>query len=247
MEKDADKQFPAPGGALDALDGELPGLLRTAQPSPPDLDALFRELEQRVAAERGLRAWLRARPTALRTGLAWSAVAAVAAVVALAFRRPDMAVYPPARMAAALLVLGAGFAISLLLALRPLQRPGVPARTVALATSAVLVGVLVLYGLPPAHLAHPSSLHEPGLSVLLRAIPCLAIGMAIGGAFYGLLALLDRGGSRRAPVVAVAAGLAANLALQLHCPVTAPLHMIVGHLGVALLLLAGAVLLVRCR
>jgi hypothetical protein len=159
-----------------------------------------------------------------------------------------MAVYPAARMAAALLVLGAGFAISLLLALRPLQRPGVPGRTVVLAISAVLVGVLVLYGLPAAHLAHPSSLHEPGaLSVLRRAIPCLAIGVAIGVAVYGLLALLDRGGSRRAPVMAIAAGLAANLALQLHCPITAPLHMIVGHLGVALLLLAGAVLIARRR
>jgi hypothetical protein len=98
--------------------------------------------------------------------------------------------------------------------------------------------------MPPAHTVHPASLHAEGWPALLqRATPCLAIGLAIGALFYGVLALLDRGGSYRAPAMAVASGLAANLALQLHCPVTAPLHMVVGHLGVALLLVAAALFL----
>lgn len=243
MVKDADEERPAAGETRDAFEPELSHLLRASEAAPSDLDTLYRRLEQEVAAERGVRAWLRARSSALRATLAWAVVAAFAGASALAFGRPDLDVYPTVRMAAVLLVIGAGVGVSIFLALRPLQRPTVPVRVVAAATSAALLGVLVMYALPAAHTAHPASLQLPGWAALLqRAIPCLAIGLAIGALIYGVLALLDRGGTSRAPAMAVAAGLGANLALQLHCPVTAPLHMVVAHLGVALLLVAAALL-----
>jgi hypothetical protein len=243
MDKEPDEPVQPEGAARDAWEAELP-LLREAEPSPADLDALFRQCEQSVTAERGLRAWLRARSTAQRRALASAVAVAFAALASFAFGRPDMDVYPAARMAAVLIALAAGVALSLQLAMRPLHRPALSARAAATAVAATLLGVLLLYALPAAHSAHPASLHAEGWQVLLqRATPCLAIGLAIGAVFYGVLALLDRGGSYRAPAMAAAAGLAANLSLQLHCPVTAPLHMVVGHLGVALLLVAAALLL----
>jgi len=226
----------------DLLGREVPELLRKAEPPPGDLDALYAQVTHSVAAERGLRAWLRARSTGTRALLATSVIALLVVRSATAFQRPDLGVYPDARMAAVLLVIGAGLSLLLALALRPLQRPAPPAWALVAATAGALLAVLAAYAMPAAHRAHPASLQPPGwLPLLQRALPCLVIGVVLGAVVYAVLVLFDRGGSRRALVTAAASGLAANLVLHLHCPVTEPMHMVLGHLGVAVFLIALAV------
>jgi hypothetical protein len=216
--------------------GPLPG-------APPDLDELFALVEQRLAEERGVRAWLRSRSTAVRIALSLASLALLAAPMALAWARPDLAVYPVFRLGLGMLVIIALLALQLLLVLRPLSRPPLPAWASQAAIASALVGLVVLYALPPAHLAHPASLQPPGWPALIeRALPCLGFGLAFGLVSYGLLRLFDRGGTRatrRALLAAAYGGLVANLLLLLHCPVTAPAHLLVGHLGVAVLLLLG--------
>jgi hypothetical protein len=242
MDKEAHNRPHGGASEDDLLGPELPQLLRKAEPPPGDLDALYAQLTGSVAAERGLRAWLRARSTGTRALLATSVMALLAVLSATVFQRPDLGVYPGARMAGVLLVIGAGVTLLLALALRPLQRPAPPAWALALATAGALLALLAAYAMPAAHLAHPASLQAPGLLPLLqRALPCLVIGVVLGGVVYAALVSLDRGGSRRALATAAASGLAANLVLHLHCPVTEPMHMVLGHLGVAVFLIAAAV------
>ena len=103
-----------------------------------------------------------------------------------------------------------------------------------------------LYLMPVAHTDPLASAQPQGAgAVLLRALPCLGVGMSI--ALIGSIALraFDRGGSRALVLLASAGGVAANLLLLLHCPLTAPAHLLLGHLGVLLLVVAGALLLAR--
>ena len=127
------------------------------------------------------------------------------------------------------------------LALRPLSRPALDSRAVARALGWVTLVLAGLYVMPAAHTDHPASLQQPGAwAVVLRALPCLVVGAMIAlGAVLALLAF-DRGGSRRAVLLAGAGSIAANLLLLLHCPMTAPVHMLVGHLGVLVLVVAAA-------
>jgi hypothetical protein len=106
--------------------------------------------------------------------------------------------------------------------------------------------LLLLYSLPAAHTAHPASIQAAGLGpLLMRALPCLLVGSAVAAGTFLLLRAFDRGATRSAPLCAACAGLYANFLLQLHCSVTTPAHMLLGHLGVALLAFAWALVLGR--
>ena len=83
--------------------------------------------------------------------------------------------------------------------------------------------------------------------MIWAALRCLLIGSAVAAGMYAVLRGLDRGGSRRLLLMAACAGLAANLMLQLHCPKTAPLHLLLGHLGVVGVCFAAAWMLGRER
>jgi hypothetical protein len=230
-----------------ALEAELSALARTAE-DLPDLDGLFAGLQSRVARERGPRAWLRSRSTPVRLGIALGAAVALASPAAFGIVRPDIAVYPAGRMALALLSIGALLVLSLVLALRPLQRSTLADPLGRAAVGAALLWLCGLYLLPAAHNAHAASVSPTGLAPAFgRALPCMVIGLLLGLPFLALLASLGRGGVRRGVLLAVTAGLLANFLLQLLCPVTAPLHMLLGHLGVAVLLLAGALGFDRAR
>src|SRR5262245_17336629 len=85
------------------LRDEVTHLVSEAAPPVPDFGELRGALHQKMAAERGLRAHLRSRPTPVRIAIAGGAVLAVAAVSALAALRPDIGVYPLERMAAIVL------------------------------------------------------------------------------------------------------------------------------------------------
>ena len=221
-----------------ALRGPLPG-----QPvAPPDLDGLFAAIDTDLQREHGLSAWLRARSTSERLLLAGSASAAVLLAVYAWFVRPDLAVYPTGRMTAVVLIAVSALATSLALALRPTQRPAAPSWAAPSVAGLGLLGLLAVYLMPALPVLDPSHLQAPGVEAALhRALPCFGIGLVVAGALYALWTLLDRGGARRGLAAAAAAGLTANLALQLHCPITAPAHLLLGHLGVALVILGAAI------
>jgi hypothetical protein len=216
------------------------GLPRVA---PPDLDELFAGVEQQLAGERGVRAWLRSRSTGARLAFCAASLALLVAAVALGWARPDLAVYPVFRLAIGMLVIVVMLGVQLALALRSLSRPPLPAWVSPAAIAGAPIALVALYGLPAPHASHPASVQAPGWQALIsRALPCLTFGLIFALASYALLRALDRGGTdptRRALLAAAYGGLVANLLLMLHCPITATDHLMVGHLGVAVLLLLG--------
>lgn len=212
-----------------------------AAPEPlelPDLAAIQAEVAREIAAEQGVRAGLRALSTPRRVLLALAPLCALAGITLWVRPRVDLAVYPGARMALVLGVVGALVLLSLLFGLWSLAWRPLPESVRKLAVALAPITLLVLYALPPAHTAHPASLQAEGpLALITRALPCLLVGSALAAGAFFLVRAFDRGGRRASWLLAACAGLYANLLLQLHCSVTAPAHMLLGHLGVALLAL----------
>jgi hypothetical protein len=203
---------------------------------------MFASLAEDVKREHGLAAWMRSRSTGARVAVLAGAASAIVLVAFAAFTRPDLAVYPVGRMAGVAAVAGLGLVASLLFSLRPTHEPAPPSWAVPWVAALGLGGLAAVYVLPALPAIDPAHVQAPGFAaVLQRAAPCLGIGLVITLSLVALWALLDRGGARRGLAAAAAAGLTANLALQLHCPVTAPGHLLVGHLGAALVILGVAV------
>ena len=237
----SDPTRPEASAAEPTLDPELSRALRQAPGAPPELEALFASLEQEVQRERGLPAFLRSRSTVVRNALLASVAGAVVLLAYLAFARPDLSAYPLGRMATVLAIAGLGAFASLRLALRPVYQAPAPSWLLPLIASLSLCGLAAVYMMPALPALDAAHVPEPGLDAALHlAAPCLGIGLLITLGLVGLWWLLDRGGARRGLAAAAAAGLTANLALQLHCPITAPGHLLLGHLGVALVILGVA-------
>ena len=210
-----------------------------SRPDPvalPDFAALEAELGRELEKERGLTAELRALSTPRRLSLLLGTFVALALTTYLVRPRLDLAIYPAARMALILCVVGVLVMSSALVALWPLSYRPLPPLLRKLAVALGPLSLLALYSLPAAHTAHPASLQAEGFAALfVRALPCLLIGSGVAASAFLLLRALDRGALSVSLVFAACAGLYANFLLQLHCSVTAPEHMLLGHLGVALL------------
>lgn len=206
-----------------------------------DLDGMYAAVSADLARESGLRGWLRARSTVVRGVGALGLVAVLCAVVALGFARPDLGSYPLPRLALSVSAMASLMIASLALALRPLQRPALPSWAAKAAVGGSLLVLAALYLLAP--LEAPSTALDS--ATLRPALGCLGVGLLLGVPIYGALLLLDRGGSPRALPMAIAAGLAANLVLHIHCPSAEPTHLMLGHFGAAALLLAAIALQVR--
>jgi len=234
---------------LTADGGRLAGALRDLPAEEGlDLEAAWSGLGARLAAERGPRAWLASRPTWARFGLAAAVLLVVGVVNGLAMERPDLAVYPPARLALTCAAFGALALLGVALALRPLQRP--PLRAGLAGAIAVGAGVAVPLGLaalPVAHADHPACASAEGAAFWLESSRCLVYGLVIGfGVLLGV-ALLDRSprpllGRATCLLAGAAGGLAANLALQLHCPVTGRAHLLASHATIGALVIGGYLL-----
>lgn len=196
-----------------------------------DLDGLYRELEGQVRREQGPRAWLRERSTPVRGTIALGTITALTVAVWLSWARPDLGSYPGWHMALTLGAIGAVLVCALAIGLRPLHMPEAPAWLSRLVLGGGLVLLFAVYMLPAG--AHAAT-HGDGLpGVLHGAWKCFGTGAVLGLPVYVLLRLLDRGSSPYGVATALAAGLSANLLLQLHCPNSAPQHMVLGHLTVA--------------
>jgi hypothetical protein len=216
------------------------GSAPSAQSGFSPTDALARA-ERNLEAERGLGAWLASRPTLQRWLFALAGVV-VALGVGLAARRADLGVYPQLRLA---LELGLPLALILLTLaawLRPLYRPPPRVDLRPLWLLLILATPLAQALLPQAHAAHAASLAGAGTDLVARAVGCLLWGVIVGLP-AGLLALgLGRDGraarffgrsacffGRYSLLAAALGGAAGVLSLQLHCPLTARMHLVVGH------------------
>lgn len=232
-----------------------PALVRaldSPDPAGADLGPLKAALARRLERERGPLAWLRSRATPVRIVLALAAALVTLVAVLLLTPRADLATYPTGRMALALIPMLAGLAWLANDALRPMHLPPATRLRIGLALGAGLLIPLGLAIMPQAHTAHPASLVGMGEDFWPRAVACFVFGLITGLPVLVIAQLADRGGGwlGRLLLALAVAGLAGNLALQLHCPITHPAHLLAGHasVGVALVLvMAGPLFWLRAR
>lgn len=217
-------------------------------PSEQALAQLLSGLKSELSHERGLKAWLRSRPSALRAALLFGVIGSIGLLHVGRLLRPDAAVYPAGRLGLELCVLGLIAIASVVVGLRPYFKTNAPlALTVGVAAIAVLTPVVSI-ALGPAHTAHDASLAGVGHALLPRAFGCLMYGLVFALP-VGLVAwLVDRGPAARSAVpFAGAATIGANLALWLHCPITHGSHIALGHVPLGFCLFAAALLVWRYR
>ncbi|HEX3776944.1 MAG TPA: hypothetical protein VHV51_20870 [Polyangiaceae bacterium] len=211
--------------------------------SIPERGAAFAPLSSALAAEHGLRAFLRSRPTRTRW-LTCLGLAAASLCAELARRRIPLSTLPASRLAFALLLL-ALFALVTHSALWPSSIE----RRAARLQSALALGAWCLPCMlclaPDAHASD-----DLGHGFALRSFGCFAYGSALAAPSFALLWALDRSVHVSFRVLALAAGMVALLAntiLILHCPVTERAHLIVGHFSIGLVWFAAVYLAERWR
>ncbi len=217
----------------------------------PALQQLLESTVARVDGERGLRAWLRCRPTRLRWLIALTVAAVVPLMVALASRRPDVGVYPGFRMALEIAALALAAGGMLVVALWPMQRAPARGRQLALMLAAVVLPILA--SLPAAHHADPRSLAGAGDDLFARAAGCFAYAVvtALPAALAARLLRRDASGSTAVELAfAFGAALVGGLAVYLHCPIVHGVHIWLGHVPVLVPFVAWAAVValrLRCR
>jgi hypothetical protein len=202
--------------------------------------ALWGELERELGEETGARAWLRSRPTRLRTALAFGGVLVVAALGLRHLRANWDALSTPVLAAWLLAFVGAA-ALALRVALpvwdgQDAHKQRLLAAAFGLPLVYGCVGALSFGGAP--FVATP---------FFRSALSCFLYGSLLSLPLVALVWLLDRGAGSRSRLFAGAAacGLAANAALLLHCPATDPAHLLAGHGTIGLCLALVAWLFVR--
>ncbi len=194
----------------------------------PNDDERFAALEAALDAPPTLRARVSAWSTPRRQALLLAASTLVPLVITLTWLRVDWAVYPAPRLAAELLLLASLILLVGWRLLRPLFLPPLPlwVRPLLLLAALALLPLLALA--PLAHQAHPASLDGTGARLLPAAAICLGLGLGWGLPAAGIAFLLDRAPGVSA-LALVLGGLTGTLALQLHCPMVAPGHLLLGH------------------
>jgi len=204
--------------------------------SAEGLDDLFSGIEKRIGRERGITALLRSRSTPARLfiGAVWIAV--LVTWCAVSMPRTRFAPIPVERFVLVLTVLSVLGAVLLRAGLRPAQTPAPSDRTVLLGVAAGLLFPVATAFLPAGLHAFD---HYVQYTKTQATIGCFVIGAVTGALVVLLLRALDRTahGTRGSSLLAaVTGGVAGNLALELHCPVTAPSHILLGHATVGLVL-----------
>ncbi len=207
---------------------------------------MFAAIEGRIAAERGWRDSVRSLPVAVRVVAALAVALVVPLMVLLFSPRSDLGVYPARRMILALVLLGTPALIALWLTMRPLFRPRLPRWVTVLVVAAAVGFTALVSGLPEAHELHEASMHGAGDHFVRLAATCLAWGLIWGAPVLLAFRLVSQ-----KPWLGVSAyaasGLTGVIALQLHCPMVGPAHLLGGHFTVVLVFLGiiGVLALVR--
>jgi len=220
------------------LDAARNALLADGAPDAAALAGLFARVERDVAAERGARARLRALSASARVAIALAAVVLLVGLAGALGHGP-----PPTAQAALLMLLPAALLLATTVtALRPLQRPTLPAWRRRLADLVPFTVLLALCFAPDliAQLRGDITVHAGASEALLGGRSCVVAGAAAATAAFILLRWLDRG-TPGSTLAAIGAGaLASSLTLWALCPSTAAEHLVVGHYGAALVFGAGA-------
>jgi hypothetical protein len=197
-----------------------------------EVDEAARGIERALARERGIRGWLRSRPTRWRAGFVLTIVAVVTTAFAVASPRVDLAVYPTWRLALCAAVYALALGALVWRALRPLHR--LPAAGYDRAWLALGLALpFSIAALPPAELSAP-------VSTVGHGDNCMGWGVLLGIAFAAALHAVDRDlrpGVHGRWLALAGASLAANAALLFHCPITRPMHAWIFHASVVPVLL----------
>jgi len=202
-------------------------------PLDTEMERLLGRLRSSLDEEKGPKGALRALPTWARFALAGAGILAMVAGVFLTARRADFDAYPPIRLSLWVVSYVGLLALLASRTLRPLFRTIEPAGREMALVAACFAAPFVWALIPPAHLLHFVDTTGGGRD-------CLVLGVALGTAVIVLMRALDRAPDsnfRAAALGAAAGGLTANLALVFHCPKTHPLHLLVVHAPIGLVLL----------
>lgn len=201
-----------------------------ADEATPDLGALQARAWDAIhqdAASGGVRRM----GTPARTALVLGVAVAVAGASAALLPRHDLGVYPWAHLVlqgASMLV---GGLAGVWLAMRPTWRPEAPpwAAAAALATALLLPMIAALWT-PTGH-AGP----ELGAAFAPVTAACFAFGAVAALVVVAAWRVVEQrrlAGSLRWATAAASGAAIGNLALHLHCPVTDPAHLILGHAAI---------------
>lgn len=220
----------------EALDRDLEYLRRYGPPStevdPPseaEVERVRQEVDRLVADDRGLLARARSLPRGHRIALVAAVLLLEVGAVLLFAPRADLGAYPTGVLTVAVAVLLAlGFVAGWRL-LRPLHLPASGRLMEGLLIGTGLSAAVALALVPVRHTGAPAG---EGLAFWLACLRCLAFGGALGlpvGWIAGGLRRSTVGGAAVAALAGLMAGLAGNLYLQLHCPITDPAHLLLGH------------------
>lgn len=216
------------------LDPALRGLEH--EPATPDFGALYESLAQEtVQADESIHDRMQQMPTPTRRGLALCITILVVLGAGLGALRDDLSDYPPLLLAGYLLSMGALIVLAVRGALRPIHQPA-PAKWMdALSLGVILTATALMAVLPWFH----DHADRVAGSVTAHAMPCFGWGFLVGLPIYVLLRLISRDASRGRLLSAAVAGLAGNVALELHCPVGGVGHLMLGHAAVLLAYVGG--------
>lgn len=233
----------AESGALGLALADLPVLPPVLEAPRPD------RAWAAIQSERGFWAWGRGLSTPVKAMGMVVTVVLVLAGVLWGHPRPDLAAYPMDRMALVLGVLGAVLGIVAWARMRPLHRAPLTWRTSLVLASVAIP--LVVAGLDEAVTGHMASMNKgPFWPVTIN---CFVTGSGLGLAVALLAQWFERRQQQPLVVVglsAAAMGLTGNIAMQLFCPITDPMHLLLGHasIGVAWAIVAvGIAWMVRSR
>ena len=202
-----------------------------------ELAAFERAVCDEIGRERGVQAWLRSRSRVERGLMILAVAALVAGLTFIVAPRPDFYTYPRVRMVATLgwfLIAGG---VATWIALRPIYLSRATTGLVVAAATLALLGPIATSLLPEVPMVH-----APAHRVWPWAYGCFASGITAALVVLVVSRVLDRGGahsSGQVVLAAAAAGLAGTTALQLHCPINYPLHLLLGHATVPLGLILG--------
>lgn len=198
----------------------------------PFPEEFFGQLEQRLALERGPRAWLRSRPSRLRFMLVLLPLVLVLVAGGLLRQRVDFAQYPGQRIALLLCVYFLAIVLALGRELSESYRRNSLRDHLGLFLFALLVPVLAAFA--PATEASRHAGPE-------GALGCFSYGALLTLPIASLLWAFDRDDRpslRTVCLSAAALGLSANLLLELHCGNGNAQHVLLGHASLGLAWLA---------